>query len=403
MPPTHTIAPRFRAPTRTSPQAAELLAKVRDGGRINTGDADLLYREATLTDLGGAAYARRQALVPGTDVTYLVDRNINYTNVCITDCSFCSFYRVPGHPESYTLSRDQITAKIQELIAIGGTRILMQGGHNPGLPLTWYEEILTWLKRDFPSIQLDCFSPSEIGHLSDLEGIPMLEVLTRLKAAGLDGLPGGGGEILDDEIRTRISPKKQMTAGWLEAMEHAQRLGLTTSSTQVIGFGEELRHRLAHMERLREHQDRALAEHGNGFTAFISWTVQLENNSMGASRHRTNFGTGGQGYLRHLAIGRIYLDNIPHHQASWPTQGVKLAQVGLDYGADDFGSTMLEENVVSSAGTKLRSVAELELQRGIADAGFTPVQRDSSYNSLRVIDEVPAAAAPRRPQMQPGA
>ncbi|MHC5018848.1 MAG: cyclic dehypoxanthinyl futalosine synthase [Planctomycetota bacterium] len=393
MPPAHAIAPRFRAPTHTSSEAAGLLAKARAGERITAAEADVLYRESTLTDLGAAANARRQALVPGTDVTYLVDRNINYTNVCVTDCSFCSFYRVPGHPESYTLSRDQIGRKIQELVDIGGTRILMQGGHNPELPLTWYEELLTWLKSAFPSIQLDCFSPSEIGYMAELEGLSLLEVLTRLQAAGLDGLPGGGGEILDDEIRKRISPKKQMTAGWLEAMEHAQRLGLTTSSTQVIGFGEELRHRLAHMERLRDHQDRSLAEHGNGFTAFISWTVQLENNSMGASRHRTNFGTGGQGYLRHLAIGRLFLDNIPHHQASWPTQGVKLAQVGLDYGADDFGSTMLEENVVSAAGTDRVRMLIDEIHEQIRDAGYTPVQRDSNYRAVRRYDDQDAPDA----------
>jgi cyclic dehypoxanthinyl futalosine synthase len=270
----------------------------------------------------------------------------------------------------------------------------MQGGHNPGLRIGWYEDLLRWLTAEFPDIELDCFSPSEIGHLADLEGLTMGEVLRRLKEAGQDGLPGGGAEILDDEIRTRISPKKQMTAGWLGAMAEAQALGLVTSATQVVGFGETLRHRLLHLARLRDHQDGALATHGNGFTSFISWTVQLENNSMGASRHRPQFGTGGQGYLRHLAVGRLFLDNFAHHQASWPTQGLKLAQVGLEFGADDFGSTMLEENVVSAAGTERCRVAIDEIHHQIRDAGYEPVQRDSRYRHVRRFDAVAADADP---------
>ena len=393
-PTARTIAPRTVAQVETTDRAADALARARAGERLTLGDAGVLYEQASLLDLGAAARARRQAAVPGREVTYLVDRNINYTNVCITDCSFCAFYRPPGHPESYTLSRDTIATKIQELLAAGGTRILMQGGHNPGLRLAFYTDLLRWLSDTFPQIERDCFSPSEIGHLADLEGLTMGDVLGRLRDAGLDGLPGGGGEILDDEIRSRVSPKKQRTAGWFDAMREAQALGLVTSATMVIGFGEELRHRLAHLARVRDHQDRALAAHGNGFPSFIAWTVQLEHNSMGASRHRPAFGAGGHAYLRHLAVSRLFLDNVPHHQASWPTQGVKLAQVALEFGADDFGSTMLEENVVSAAGTDRCRITVPEIHAEIRDAGYDPAQRDSRYRIVRRfpgLDDAPAS------------
>ncbi|MCI0343317.1 MAG: dehypoxanthine futalosine cyclase [Planctomycetales bacterium] len=381
------------AAVETSSRATEALAKARAGERLSVPEARCLYTEASLLDLGAAARARRQALVPGREVTYLVDRNINYTNVCLTDCLFCAFYRPPGHPESYTLTRDQIAGKIEELRAVGGTRILMQGGHNPALRIGWYEDLLRWLRATFPDIEVDAFSPSEIGHLADLEGMTMRDVLARLKDCGLAGLPGGGGEILHDEIRHRVSPKKQKTDGWLEAMRHAQSLGLVTSSTMVIGFSETVDHRLSHLSRLRDHQDRSLAEFGNGFGSFISWTVQLENTPLGASRHRPRYGAGGQEYLRHLAIGRLFLDNTRHHQASWPTQGLKLAQVALEFGADDFGSTMLEENVVSAAGTERCRVMVEEIHREIRDAGYEPVQRDSRYRVVRRFEPEPAGVA----------
>ncbi len=371
------------AAVETSPRAAEALAKAREGRRLSVDEARLLYTEASLLDLGAAARARRQARVPGREVTYLVDRNINYTNVCITDCLFCAFYRPPDHPESYTLTRDQIARKIEELRSIGGTRILMQGGHNPALRIGWYEDLLRWLRATFPDIEVDAFSPSEIGHLASLEGMTMRDVLARLEDAGLAGLPGGGAEILHDEIRKRVSPKKQSAAGWLEAMGHAQSLGLVTSATMVTGFGETVDHRLAHLSRLRDRQDRSLAEFGNGFSAFISWTVQLENTPLGASRHRERYGAGGQEYLRNLAVSRLFLDSFVHHQASWPTQGVKIAQVALEFGADDFGSTMLEENVVSAAGTERCRLAVAEIHREIRGAGYVPVQRDSRYRVVR--------------------
>jgi cyclic dehypoxanthinyl futalosine synthase len=228
----------------------------------------------------------------------------------------------------------------------------------------------------------------------------MEDVLVRLQATGLAGLPGGGGEMLVDAVRSRVSPKKQDAAGWIEAMRIAQRLGLTTSASMIIGFGETLEQRIEHLLRLRDLQDESRAAGSRGFGAFIVWTLQTENTSLGRSRNSDMYGAGATDYLRIVAMARLFLDNVPHVQASWPTQGVQLAQVALEFGCDDFGSTMLEENVVSSAGTKLRAVAELDLQRGIAGAGFTPVQRDTSYNTLRVIDTVPSPAAPRRAQVR---
>lgn len=381
----------------------KLLHDVAAGRRLQFAEAVELYRHANLLQLGQAAQAVRFRQVPGRQVSYLIDRNINYTNICVTDCHFCAFYRPDeNHPEAYVLSRAQIAEKIDELLEVGGTRILMQGGHNPNLPITWYEDLLHWLGDTYPEIEINAFSPSEIDHIADVENCSMEEVLLRLKAAGLAGLPGGGGEMLVDAVRSRVSPKKQNADGWIEAMRIAQRLGLTTSSSMVVGFGETLEQRIEHLQRLRDLQDETQAAGHKGFGAFIVWTLQTENTSMGRSRNSEAYGASATDYLRIVAMARLFLDNVPHVQASWPTQGVQLAQVALQFGCDDFGSTMLEENVVSSAGTKLRSVAELELQRGIVGAGFTPVQRDTSYHTLRVIDEVPSAAARRRPQMQSG-
>jgi len=377
-----------------------LLHEAAGGRRLQFEEAVDLYRHADLLALGQAAQAARFRKTPERRVSYLIDRNINYTNICITDCHFCAFYRPDeDHPEAYVLSRQQIAAKIDELLEVGGTRILMQGGHNPNLPITWYEDLLHWLRETYPEIELNAFSPSEIDHIAELENCSMEDVLVRLKAAGLQGLPGGGGEMLVDAVRKRVSPKKQNADGWIEAMRIAQRLGLTTSSSMIIGFGETLEQRIEHLQRLRDLQDESLAAGHKGFGAFIVWTLQTENTSLGRSRNSDAYGANATEYLRIVAMARLFLDNMPHVQASWPTQGVQLAQVALEFGCDDFGSTMLEENVVSSAGTKLRSVAELELQRGIAGAGFTPVQRDTSYNTLRVIDTVPSAAAPRRPKV----
>jgi len=374
-----------------------LLHAAAQGRRLTLEDGVRLYREAELLDLGQAARAARFRHVPERRVTYLVDRNINYTNVCITDCHFCAFYRhSETHPEAYTLSRREIAAKMDELLDAGGTRVLLQGGHNPRLPLAWYEDLLRWLRAEYPEIELNCFSPSEIDHIAQVEGCSVREVLVRLQAAGLAGLPGGGAEMLDDAVRGRVSPKKQSAAGWLDVMRVAHSLGLVTTATMVIGFGETVEQRLGHLQKLRDLQDESLRTHGRGFAAFIAWTLQIENTSLGAGKERDKLGASAIDYLRLVALARLFLDNFDHIQASWPTQGTKLAQVALEFGCDDFGSTMMEENVVSAAGTSLCRVAEVALQRSIEDAGYVPAQRDSRYRTLRHIEKVPDPAVPRR-------
>jgi cyclic dehypoxanthinyl futalosine synthase len=353
--------------------------------RLSPAEAARLYRETPLEELRARADAARQRVVPGRLVTYLIDRNVNYTNVCVTDCQFCAFYRPPGHAEGYVRTREELAAKLAELAAVGGTRVLMQGGHHPDLRLPWYEDLLRWMRREFPTIEIDAFSPSEIDHVAALEGLTVEQVLGRLREAGLEGLPGGGGEMLDDEIRREVSPKKQGADGWLDVMRVAQRLGLATTATMVIGFGESVEQRIGHLVRLRELQDESLAAHGNGFIAFIAWTAQLKNNSLERSWRRRRMGAGAEDYLRHAAVARLVLDNVPHHQASWPTMGEATAREALRGGADDFGSTMLEENVVSAAGTDRRSMSEAELQANIRAAGFVPAQRDTRYRILRTF------------------
>jgi dehypoxanthine futalosine cyclase len=377
--------------------AERLLQDAAAGARLGFDAAVRLYREADLLAIGQAARAARFRQVPERRVTYLIDRNINYTNVCITDCHFCAFYRPStGHPEAYVLRREELARKVEELLEVGGTRILMQGGHHPGLPLAWYEDLLRWLRATYPEIEINAFSPSEVDHIAQLEGLSVRQVLARLQAAGLAGLPGGGAEMLDDDVRRRVSPKKQDTAGWLDAMRAAHELGLTTTASMVIGFGETPEQRLGHLQRLRDLQDESLARHGRGFTAFIAWTLQVENTPMGRSKNREDYGASTHEYLRTTAMARLFLDNFAHVQASWPTQGLKVAEIALEFGCDDFGSTMLEENVVSAAGTSLRHVAEISIQRHIQGAGYRPAQRDSSYRILRLVERVPEPAAPRR-------
>jgi cyclic dehypoxanthinyl futalosine synthase len=373
--------PDLRAP------ASSALARAAAGERIDATTGAALHSGASLEELAAAAHDRRRRKVAPERVTYLIDRNINYTNVCVTDCQFCAFYRPPGHSEAYVNSREILGEKIDELVAMGGTRILMQGGHHPDLRLVWYEDLLSWIGRTFPSIEIDAFSPSEIQHIAGIEGISIEATLGRLIDRGLRGLPGGGAEILDDAVRDRISPKKQKAAEWLEVMRIAQRLGLATSASMVIGFGEGIQQRMSHLERIRRLQDESFAGHGNGFTAFIMWTAQFENTSLGFSRQRHVLGAGRDEYLRHLAICRLFLDNFDHLQASWPTMGPEVAQAALRFGADDYGSTMLEENVVSAAGTSRTRMDPAEIRRQIREAGFVPAQRDTRY---RILREFPA-------------
>ena len=360
--------------------------------RLTVEDATILYEKADINDLMFASLERRKKQVPGNVVTYLVDRNINYTNVCTINCQFCSFYRPPGHSEEYTQTFEEISQRITELEEIGGSRILMQGGVNPDLGLDWYLKLLSNIREKHPKISLDCFSPIEIEGIADVCELTTYEVLTKLKKSGMHGLPGGGAEMLVDDVRLDISPKKGSAENWLRVMSEAQELGLTTSATNVFGFGETEHHRILHMERIRELQDLAISKGRVGFTSFVAWPVQLENNSFGKrnrGRNKIELGAGPVEYLRHISVSRLFFDNIDHIQASWPTMGLGVAQMAILAGADDAGSTMMEENVVSASGTKKTLAKEEELQSSIIRAGFTPVKRDSDYNHLetKILNE----------------
>jgi cyclic dehypoxanthinyl futalosine synthase len=302
-------------------------------------------------------------------ISYIIDRNINYTNVCKEFCTFCAFYRVKGDAEAYVLPDHVIYKKIEETLALGGTGILMQGGVHPDLKIDYYERLLAGIKERF-KIHLHCFSPSEILNIARVSKLTVAETFQRLKAAGLDSMPGGGGEILDDEIRTDISPLKCNSADWLMVHREAHKLGLKTTGTMMIGVGEKLRHRINHLERLRVQQDET-----KGFTAFIPWTFQDEHTELG--KRNLPKVTAAE-YLRMLALSRIYLDNFDNVQVSWLTVGLKIGQVGLRFGVNDMGSIMIEENVISAAGARNRA-NDTELRRIIQDAGFTPRQRTSLF------------------------
>lgn len=363
----------------------EIIASCISGNRLSVEDAIILYDEASLPELMRAAHEIRTKLNGSNQVSYMIDRNVNYTNICTINCQFCSFYRPPGHEETYTQSREQISARFSELEAIDGVRVLMQGGVNPQLPLEWYEDLLRYLRQTHPSIDLDCFSPIEIEGIAEVCNLTTVQVLTRLKQAGLHGLPGGGAEMLVEAVRADVSPKKGSPENWLRVMSEAQGLGLITSATNVIGFGEDSAARVEHMNRIRTLQDKSLKQHDIGFTSFIAWPVQLESNTFGKRERGTNRfvkGAGASEYLRHVAISRLFLDNIAHIQASWPTMGVEVAQMALFGGADDIGSTMMEENVVSASGTTKTLTTEVELQQLILRAGFTPTRRNSRYEYL---------------------
>jgi len=329
-----------------------------------------LYERAPLLELGRLADAQRWQLHPENVVTYIIDRNINYTNVCVADCKFCAFYRRPKHLEGYVLSFEEIGRKIDEVKALGGVQILMQGGHNPYIPFAWYLDLLRYIKRHHP-IHIHAFSPSEIDFFAGRFGMSIEEVLKELMAAGLDSIPGGGGEILVQEIRDQVAKKKAGADRWLEVMGIAHRLGLKTSVTMMFGLGESLADRIEHLVRVRETQAQS-----RGFTAFICWPLQPEHTEL---EHLGK--TDAVTYLRTQAIARLLLDNVPNIQASWVTMGPKIGQVALRFGANDFGSLMMEENVVSAAGTTWRMTLP-EMRRLIADAGYTPKQRKQDYTVL---------------------
>lgn len=344
---------------------------------------DLLdfYTNAPLLELGQEADRVREQKHPHGVVTYIVDRNINYTNVCVADCGFCAFYRRPKHGEGYTLSYEQIGEKIEETKALGGVQILIQGGHNPYIPFEWYLDLLRYIKRNHP-IHIHGFSPSEVDFFATRFRLDARDVVRELKAAGLDSIPGGGGEILVQRVRDLVAPKKAGADRWLEIMELAHNEGMKTSVTMMYGIGETLAERIEHLQRVRELQART-----NGFTAFITWPLQPENTPTLSHMPKTDATT----YLRTVAISRIVLDNVPNLQSSWVTMGMKVGQLALRYGCNDFGSLMIEENVVSAANTTYRTTTG-ELDRLIRDAGFTPARRRQDY-SIISGDAAPAAAA----------
>ncbi|MCR5563370.1 MAG: dehypoxanthine futalosine cyclase [Desulfovibrio sp.] len=354
---------------------ASAVAKAKAGERLDRADAEALYYQASLPTLAHLANAMRQRLHPEPVVTFVGDRNINYSNQCVCACRFCAFFRAPDDPEGYVITREEMAKKIDETLALGGTQILLQGGHNPLLPFSWYEDLLCWMRATWPTLHIHAFSPPEIFYWSRLYAMPVAEIIRRLRAAGLDSIPGGGAEILVNEVRARVSPNKCTADEWLAVMEEAHNQGMKTTATMMFGHEEEPGDRLSHLFAVRGVQDRT-----HGFTAFIPWTFQPGNTRISCRP------LPSPAYLRMLAVSRLVLDNVPNIQASWVTMGPDVAQLALFYGANDFGSLMIEENVVAAAGVSY-SLTRRQIHGIIRAAGFTPVQRTMDYTP---VDPQPA-------------
>ena len=338
--------------------------------RITPEQGEKMLRTGDPIELGAQADAERARRF-GNTVTFIVDRNINYTKGCVNECKFCAFFRRQGHKDAYLLDYDTILQKVQETVDAGGTQVMIQGGLYPDLGLAWYEKMLRLIKEKFPGITIHSFTATEIQHFARQEGISILDTLKRLQAAGLDSLPGGGAEILDDAVRRRVSPKKIMTDDWLNVMRTAHSIGMESTATMVIGFGETMAQRIAHMEKIRQ-----LQEETGGFRAFITWTFQPGHTALGGEK------TSAWDYMKTLAVTRLYMDNIAHIQGSWVTQGERIGQLTLGFGADDLGSIMLEENVVRAAGTSydmsIRKMVNL-----IQGAGRDAAQRNTTYDVIK--------------------
>jgi cyclic dehypoxanthinyl futalosine synthase len=347
----------------------ECIEKAWNGERLMKEEALVLWKKADFYSLALLAHHRRLALHPEPNVTYVIDRNINYTNICTSGCRFCAFYRHAGAQDGYVLSHADLGAKIEETLTLGGTQILLQGGLHPELGLTFYEDMLRFIKERF-SIHIHGFSPPELVHLARMHDLPMEEVLLRLRHSGLDSIPGGGAEILVDEVRSKLSPNKCSSSEWLAVMETAHTLGIKTTATMMFGHIETMEQRLEHLLKLRELQDQT-----SGFTAFIPWTFQPANTAV-----KTKPATA-TAYLRTLAASRLVLDNIANLQVSWVTMGSGVAQVALQFGANDFGSTMIEENVVAAAGVRNRLSVD-HIREIIMDAGYEPRQRNTFYELI---------------------
>lgn len=349
-----------------------IIAKIEAGERINGSEFLRLEREADLHQLGFLADGIRRRLHPQPVVTYVIDRNINYTDICISACKFCAFFKAPEDATGQVLSREELAEKIRETQALGGTQILLQGGLHPDKPLEFYEDMLRFMKST--GIHIHGFSPPEVYHFAQISGLSITAVLERLIAAGLNSIPGGGAEILSDRVRSELAPRKCSADQWIQIMEEAHRLGLRTTATMMFGHIETMEERLEHLQRVRDLQDRS-----GGFTAFIPWPFQPDHTPLAAARKIEK--TTAVTYLRMLALSRIFLDNVRNIQASWVTQGPKIAQLSLFFGANDFGSTMIEENVVAAAGVHFR-LSEEEIKRLVRDAGFTPQQRLMDYTPV---------------------
>jgi cyclic dehypoxanthinyl futalosine synthase len=356
----------------TTTDIQPILERVLAGGRMTAEECATLLESFDVARMGVAADEVRRRKHPEGVVTYIIDRNINYTNVCNVVCTFCAFYRRPGKPDTYVRTVEDICRRIDETIALGGTGVLMQGGLHPDFGIEWYEDLLRTLHARYPDFQLHCFSPPEIHNIHLISKLSYEEILQRLKEAGLYSMPGGGGEILDDEVRKRVSTKCT-TGEWLDVMRAAHRTGLRTTATMMFGIGDSTVHRVRHLQRIRDLQDET-----GGFTAFIPWTFQRENTALG---RKIKEELTGMDYLRMLAVSRLFLDNVEHIQSSWLTQGLRLGQVVLRCGADDMGSIMIEENVVSAAGAH-NEADEKTLRYLIREAGFRPQQRDILYRHV---------------------
>ena len=355
-----------------------VLEKALEGERISDDEAVVLLRSRELVPIGRVADELRNRKVDPDRITFIVDRNLNYTNICVTDCDFCAFYRSPGdRNEGYLLPKPVIFKKIEETLAIGGTGVLMQGGHHPDLGIDYYEDLFSSIKQRY-KIHLHALSPPEIQHIARRSKLTVWETLSRLRDSGLDSVPGGGGEVLVDRVREIIAPKKTKSSEWLDVMRHAHNLGMSTTATMMYGHVETVEERVEHMRRIRELQDET-----RGFRAFISWTFQRDGNRLDNVVRDEDRPTSFD-YLLTQAVSRIYLDNVDHIQSSWVTQGLKIGQVALGFGADDMGSVMIEENVVSAAGTTYRTSTE-ELVHLIRSLGKTPVQRDTLYREVKVF------------------
>ncbi|WP_219835937.1 cyclic dehypoxanthinyl futalosine synthase [Paenibacillus sp. R14(2021)] len=360
-----------------------ILNKALQGERLGLEDCVTLFESDEIEKMGHAANQLMLRRHPEPITTFVVGRNINYTNVCDVYCRFCAFYRAPGSKEGYVLPDETILQKIQETIDVNGTEILMQGGVNPELPFTYYLDLLRKIKQHFPGITMHSFSPAEIQKMVAISGgLTLEQVMRELNKAGLDSLPGGGGEILDDRTRRKISRLKGSWTDWMDVMKAAHRVGMNTTATMVIGFGEEMEERALHLLRVRDAQDECIANGYNskGFLAFIPWTFQPENTNMKREKATP------EEYLKTLAISRITLDNIDNFQSSWVTMGPEVGKQSLSYGCNDFGSTMIEENVVSAAGTTHKVNIELILQL-IREAGKIPAQRNTRYEILKMYEE----------------